>query len=125
MSKFEELQHNISMLKDLKITPQEMKDLQLAMTDNSSGIYCRQCMRCIPQCPHEVDIPMYMRSFMYAYGYKNLSLAQSCMNSVTSVENACISCSECMVKCSVGFDVRSRIRDIERLKDVPAEFLFA
>jgi predicted aldo/keto reductase-like oxidoreductase len=125
MSKYEELQQNLSMLKDLKITPQELKDLQLAMNSDIPGLYCQQCMDCIPQCPHQVDIPSYMRSYMYAYGYRNLSLAQSCMNSLASVNSACNTCLECTVKCSVGFDVQSKIRDIARLKDVPSEFLMA
>jgi uncharacterized protein len=123
MSKYEELQQNISMLKDLKITSQELKDLQLAMNSDLPGLYCKQCMSCIPQCPHQVDIPSYMRSFMYAYGYKDLALAQSCMNSLSPNEVACTSCTACNVKCSSGFDVQSKIRDIARLIDVPSDFL--
>jgi predicted aldo/keto reductase-like oxidoreductase len=125
MAKFEELQQNLAMLKDIKITPQELKDLQLAMNSDSPGLYCSQCMSCIPQCPHGVDIPSYMRSYMYAYGYKNLSLAQSCMNSLAPAQSICDTCNECAVTCPAGFDVQSKIRDIARLKEVPSEFLMA
>ena len=35
----------------------------------------------------------------------------------------CGDCAECPVKCSVGFDVSRKIRDVIRLRDVPAEFI--
>jgi hypothetical protein len=36
---------------------------------------------------------------------------------------ACEDCTRCNVKCSVGFNVQAKIKDVVRLKDVPTEFI--
>jgi len=38
-------------------------------------------------------------------------------------DNPCGNCSTCMVKCPTGFNVRERLQDISRLKNVPREFI--
>jgi hypothetical protein len=64
-----------------------------------------------------------MRSYMYAYGYRNLGLAQEFLQELGVPSNSCRSCSVCTVKCAKGFDVADRIKDIIRLKDIPADFM--
>jgi hypothetical protein len=46
---------------------------------------------------------------------------------VDMVSNAalCDKCDICSVHCRAGFDVKHRIQDIARLKDVPQDFLMA
>ena len=75
MTSFGELQKNLAILKNLNISDQELNDLKLASLDLSSTLYCHQCKKCISQCPHNLDIPTIMRSYMYAYGYKDLAQA--------------------------------------------------
>jgi len=60
---------------------------------------------------------------MYTYDYRNLALAQDLVLSLDLPNQVCEDCSECSVKCSVGFNVSAKIRDVIRLKGVPSEFI--
>jgi predicted aldo/keto reductase-like oxidoreductase len=123
MSSMEELQKNLAMIKNLKITEQELKDLGLATLDSENGLYCHQCRQCIPQCPYNLEIPTVMRSYMYAYGYRNFEHAQHTLLEAGLPANSCNNCLNCSVKCTAGFNIKERIEDISRLKNVPGEFL--
>ncbi len=124
-STLEELQKNLKMIRNLKMSEQEMKDIDLADLKTEPGLYCHQCRKCIPQCPNHLDIPSLMRSYMYAYGYRDTAHARYTLDNVDLSRMSCGDCSECSVKCTAGFDIKDRVRDIVRLKDVPAEFLKA
>jgi len=123
MTSLEQLQKNLTMIRNLKMSEQEMKDLNLAAIDSETGLYCQQCRQCIPQCPNNLDIPTIMRSYMYAYGYKNTSQAYYNMANANFSDNPCENCGTCSVKCPSHFDVRQKIMDIARLRNVPEEFL--
>jgi ferredoxin len=64
-----------------------------------------------------------MRSFMYAYGYKDLRHARETLGYANLPEDPCTGCEKCSVSCSVGFDIRAKVQDIARLRNVPWEFL--
>jgi hypothetical protein len=64
-----------------------------------------------------------MRSYMYAYGYKNLGVARETLQSVAADGKFCKDCGTCSVRCSAGFNVRERIMDVARINSIPAEFL--
>jgi hypothetical protein len=66
-----------------------------------------------------------MRSYMNAYGYKNISQAYRTMASADLSGKPCEKCGSCSVNCTSGFDVRNKIMDIARLRDVPEDFLKA
>jgi predicted aldo/keto reductase-like oxidoreductase len=123
MTAFDQLEANISVMGDLTLTPQEQKDLHLDESQTLAGLYCQQCDVCRGQCPDGVDIPTFMRSYMYAYGYRNTGLAQETLSSMEISSLPCSDCTICGVRCSMGFDVRGKILDIARLKDIPSEFL--
>ena len=124
MTNFGELQKNIALMKgDLDLTDEEMKDLKLASNEIAPGIYCRQCRQCLIQCPQKLDIPTIMRSYMYAYGYRNLKQARYTLKNAGLPDQPCVDCSICNVKCSAGFDIQQKVMDIIRLKDVPEDFL--
>ncbi len=123
MSSLEEMRKNLEMLKDIKMSEQELKDLKLAAKRPDLGLYCQQCRQCDGQCPSNLDIPTLMRSYMYAYGYRNAAQARHTLDSVEVSGDPCGSCGSCSVTCASGFDVRERIQDIARLKAVPMEFL--
>jgi uncharacterized protein len=124
MSSLEQLQKNLTMIKDLKMTEQEFKDLKLTAQLSETGLYCHQCKQCLPQCPGNLDIPALMRSYMYAYGYKNIEQAWYTLAD-TGFSKQCESCKTCKVKCSAGFDIRKKINDISRLKDIPLDLIQA
>jgi len=119
------LQKNLAMIQNLKMSEKEFKDLNLTSLNSESGLYCHQCRKCIPECPHNLDIPTIMRSYMYAYGYKNTSQAWQTISGVDISGRPCEKCSVCNINCTAGFDIRKKILDISRLKDVPAEFVQA
>jgi predicted aldo/keto reductase-like oxidoreductase len=125
MSSIEELQKNIGMINNLKITEPEMKDLNITGLKTEPGLYCQQCYQCVPQCPYNLDIPTIMRSYMYAYGYRNPRYAWHTLKEVGLTGVPCEKCNVCNVNCMAGFDLKDRILDIARLKDVPEEFLFS
>ncbi len=123
MSSLEQMQKNLAMIRNLKMTDQELKDLNLGLLDHENDLYCRQCRQCIPQCPHNVDIPTIMRSYMYAYGYRNVPQAWHTLAESGIDANPCNNCQACDIKCTAGFDLRRKITDISRLRSVPEDFL--
>lgn len=119
----EEMEMYLSVMGDLKLTPEEKADLDSAR--HQAGLYCLQCGRCVPQCPHGVIVPSYMRAFMYAYGYKNPGKAKETITKVSPRDPPCGQCASCSVSCVMGFDVKTRILDIARVRSIPEDFLFA
>ena len=75
------------------------------------------------QCKKGVPIPDMMRSYMYAYSYRNMTAARETLDMVDTKKLPCTDCKVCTVKCAVGFNVKDKILDIARIKDVPQEFL--
>jgi len=122
MTTFDQLKSDLEVVKDLKLTEEELKDLKLGENQNIAGLYCQGCQRCVPQCPRALPIPEMMRAYMYAYGYRNLTAAHELVTSLDLPDNPCTGCDQCSVSCAFKFDVRERILDINRLKALPAEF---
>jgi predicted aldo/keto reductase-like oxidoreductase len=121
MTTFDELQSNLALVKDIKMTDQDLKDLKLASAANT-GLFCLQCHDCKGQCPNNLDIPTLMRSYMYAYGYRNMHHARQTYD-LAANSSACSLCDECSVVCRAGFDIKDKIRNISRIGEVPVEFL--
>lgn len=123
MSNLDEMQKNLAMIRNLKMTDQEIQDLNLASLDTDAGLYCFQCRECLSQCPHEIDIPSVMRSYMYAYGYRDLAHAQYTLKRSGLPLNPCEDCDTCSVNCHAGFDIKDKITDIARLRNIPDDFI--
>jgi hypothetical protein len=64
-----------------------------------------------------------MRSYMYAYGYKNPAQAWHTLADVDLSDKPCETCQTCKVKCTASFNIRNKILDIARLKKVPEDFI--
>lgn len=123
MTTAEQIQKNLAMIRNLKMTEDEISDLKSALAFSETGLFCQQCGQCLPQCPACLDIPMIMRGYMYAYGYKNLLQARNTLAASGLPSAPCADCKSCSVRCSSGFDVRRKIQDIARLTKVPEDFL--
>ncbi len=121
---FDQMELDLSVMEDLRLTPQERLDLRLdaGAAAASAGLYCHQCGSCQGQCRWKVDVPSLMRAYMYAYGYRNPGMARSTIEDMGS-DLACLDCSACPIACPNGFDVPRKVKDILRLKEVPPEFL--
>lgn len=120
---FDQMNLDISVMRDITLTEEEKSDLRLGQKLSSGGLYCAQCRKCTSQCPHHLEIPTMMRSYMYAYGYKNLQKARETLISTGTRKLPCQDCSSCGVNCTMGFDIKKRMLDIHRIKDIPEEFL--
>jgi predicted aldo/keto reductase-like oxidoreductase len=120
---FNQLDQDIEIMSDIRLTEQELKDLTPPPGAMISGLYCQQCGECLPQCPFGVDIPCIMRSYMYAYGHKNFAHAKYTLTSAGLKSNPCTECRSCNVRCKMGFDIRKKILDICGILDVPDDFI--
>lgn len=123
MSSLEELNKNMAMIRNITLSEEELKELAISGLMNGQGLYCQQCRQCIPQCSGHLAIPTIMRSYMYAYGYKNMEQARHTLDVSRISGDPCAVCGVCNIECTAGFNVKERIRDIARLKNVPVEFL--
>lgn len=119
---FDQLETDLSVMEDLTLTSEETKYLELARLNHKDSLFCQGCGACLKQCPSAPDIPTLMRCYMYAYGYRDLAAAARNLESVKDNPISCADCSSCIVKCTMGFDVRERVLDIIRLRDFPPEF---
>jgi predicted aldo/keto reductase-like oxidoreductase len=120
---FEEMEEDISVMEKPALTEQEKGDLGMGDKMGFSGNYCQQCGRCLSQCPKGVDVPLVMRSHMYALAHRQPGKARWTLSGWSARDVACVDCADCGVECALGLDVRSRALDIARLLEVPGELL--
>ena len=120
-STFEEMKTDLAVMEDLALNDSEKEYLQKYAS--LPGLYCQQCGECLMQCPARLPIPDLMRAYMYTYGYRKPAMAQELVVSLGLPRHVCDDCGQCPVKCSIGFDVSAKIRDVARLRDVPPEFI--
>jgi predicted aldo/keto reductase-like oxidoreductase len=120
-SNFEEMSVDLSVMEDLNLTEAEKNDLKRGTS--VPGLYCQGCGQCLQQCCAELPIPDLMRSYMYAYGYRQPALAQNIIASLDLPRHVCKDCSSCAVVCLNEWNVKGKICDIIRLRDVPSGFL--
>ena len=118
---FDQMNLDLSVMENPILTNAEKNRLQWAAFQ--TGLYCQGCGQCVEQCLRKLPIPDLMRAYMYVYGYRNLSHSQDLLLSLNLPPRVCGDCDECPVKCSIGFNVSRKIRDVIRLRDVPAEFI--
>lgn len=116
----EQLQTDLEVLRDPTLTDDDKRSLE---APKLVGFFCQGCGECLDPCLAHLPIPDLMRSFMYAHAYRNREAAQALLLDLGLPEFPCGACGECPVHCAKGFDVRQRVRDIVRLREVPREFL--
>jgi predicted aldo/keto reductase-like oxidoreductase len=120
---FDQMEVDLSVMEDLALTPAEEIDLKEDSQMGLRGLYCDQCGKCAPLCPHGLDIPSVMRSYMYAYGYRNLAAAKEVFESAGIEDVPCESCAACHVECTMRFDVKERATAIARIRNVADDFI--
>jgi hypothetical protein len=117
---FDQLQDDLIVMREPALTPADSEKLR---DEKLAGLFCQGCEECLEPCRQHLPIPELMRSYMYGHAYRNREAAQSLLLALDLPRTPCGDCDSCPVVCAKGFDVRDRIRDIARLRDVPREFL--
>ena len=118
---FDQLTTDLKVMGDPLLTETEKNEL---LADASCpGLYCNACSNCAPGCSNRLPIPELMRAYMYAYGYRDLSMASELITETGVKNDPCSGCDTCSATCVRGFDLREKISDITRLADVPFDLL--
>jgi predicted aldo/keto reductase-like oxidoreductase len=118
---FDQLELDLKLQRDFFLSKSEEENLRSAALQSS--LYCQGCGTCLNACVKQLPIPDLMRAYMYCYGYRKPGMAQELVASLDLPNRVCEDCGQCPVKCSIGFDVSGKIRDVVRLRDVPPEFI--
>jgi aryl-alcohol dehydrogenase-like predicted oxidoreductase len=118
---FEHLTSDLEVMTDITLSSAEKEDLLAAEADQ--GLYCNACSNCLPGCRTGLPIPEIMRAYMYAYGYGNLPMASELLSQSAVETDPCTGCDVCTAECVKGFNLRNKISDITRLKNVPYDLL--
>jgi len=106
------MHEDLSVMEDLKLTPEEKRDLKLEKGLGLAGLFCQQCRQCQDQCPAGLEIPGLMRAYMYAFGHNKPDKALETLSGWSSAGLACRNCAACTVQCALGFDVRNRALEL-------------
>jgi predicted aldo/keto reductase-like oxidoreductase len=114
-SNFDEFEEDLAVARDPALRPEEERDLRLGEAAGLPGLYCQQCAACVPQCPMGVQVPELMRAYMYAVGHGRPGRARHVLRAWAPSDIHCTTCTDCAVRCALGFDVRARARDLARL----------
>ncbi|HDR89466.1 MAG TPA: oxidoreductase [Bacteroidetes bacterium] len=120
---FNELEESFSVMENLHLSDDEMKDLRLAQ--HEASLFCLGCNDCLGQCSKGLSIPDLMRGYMYTYGYRAYAEARELVASLDLPSEPCSDCAECTVTCRRGYQVAERISRVARWKDVPADLFIA
>jgi predicted aldo/keto reductase-like oxidoreductase len=118
---FEHLTADLEVMTDITLSSAEKEELLAAGANQ--GLYCNACSNCLPGCRNGLPIPEIMRAYMYAYGYGNLPLASELLSQAAVEADPCTGCEVCTVECVKGFNLRNKITDITRLRNVPSDLI--
>jgi len=121
ITSFDMLAENLSVMEDIELTEEEMKDLR--DTGLIAGMYCDGCPSCTENCRKHLPVHDIMRSYMYAYGYNDFKKARNVLDDSGIRNDPCKDCESCTIVCPKNFNVAERIKDISRITNIPDEFL--
>ncbi len=120
-STYEHLEQDFSVARNLTYTHEEERFLA-DEAFAAKAEFCQQCGECTKDCPNQVDIPVLMRSHMYAVQYRNTGMARSMLASAAPGRGleACGACESCLVTCRNTVQIG---RKIAQLRSLPVEQL--
>ena len=116
---YEQLEQNFSVAPDLAYNAEEERFLTQKHVVADSQ-FCRQCGQCLADCSHGVNIPLLMRSHMYAVQYSNYSLAVDTMRAIANGEGlaACKECENCHAICRNSVNIAMKIKSLKEIASV-------
>ena len=117
MTNFNQLDENFAVMQNLALSSQEKNQLGF-YSKLLDGHYCHGCQECIASCLHRLDIPEYMRAYMYLMGYKDNDRALDLLKQIADYApaNVCESCKLCTARCSRGIDIKTRMAKLRLLQ---------
>jgi predicted aldo/keto reductase-like oxidoreductase len=113
-STYEHLEQDFSVARNLAYTHEEERFLaDKAFAANAE--FCQQCGECRDDCPKQVDIPVLMRSHMYAVQYRNIGMAREMLASAAPGRglDACGACESCLVTCRNTVQIGRKIAQLK------------
>ena len=115
-STYEHLEQDFSVARSLAYTYEEERFLA-DKNFTATAEFCQQCGECREDCPKQVDIPVLMRSHMYAVQYRNTRMARQMLASVAPGRglDACNSCESCAVTCRNTVQIARKIAQLQAL----------
>jgi len=118
---FDQMDLDFGVMGNLKLSDQERRDLEISAM-LKGPLYCQNCRKCIPSCPHSVRIPTLMRAFMYQEGYGNPCQAQMTVADLPADRGleVCRDCSTCTASCPKGIDIHGRLRSLMAMNTAEA-----
>ena len=116
VSTYEHLEQGFSVARNLAYTLEE-KTFLADKTFAAKAEFCRQCGECRKDCPKQVDIPVLMRSHMYAVQYRNDGMARAMLASAAPGRGleACGPCESCPVTCRNSVQIGRKITELKAL----------
>ena len=113
-STYEHLEQDFSVATNLAYTPEEEKFLA-EKSFVAQAEFCQQCGECIGDCPQRVNIPVLMRSHMYAVQYRNHAMAREILASAAPGRglDACGTCESCGAACRNTVQIARKIAQLK------------
>jgi len=113
-STYEHLEQDFSVARNLAYTHEEKRFLA-DKAFAAKAEFCQQCGECRKDCPKQVDIPVLMRSHMYAVQYRNFGMAREMLASATPGRGleACGACESCLVACRNTVQIGRKIAQLK------------
>lgn len=119
-STYDHLEQDFSVVRNLAYTEPEKKFL----ADRSFAAqaeFCQQCGECKQDCPKQVNVPLLMRSHMYAVQYRNIGVVRQTLASARPGQglDACAGCDSCPVNCRNRVQIGRKIQELKGLALYP------
>ena len=115
-STYEHLEQDFTVARKLAYTDEE-KNFLADKSFAAQAEFCQQCGECRSDCSMQVDIPVLMRSHMYAVQYRNPVMAREMLASTALGRglDACGGCESCAATCRNMVQIGRKIADLKYL----------
>jgi predicted aldo/keto reductase-like oxidoreductase len=115
-STYEHLEQDFSVARNLAYTDAE-KTFLADKTFTAQAEFCHQCGECQKDCPRQVDIPVLMRSHMYAVQYRSSAMARETLATAVPGRglDACAGCDSCRAVCRNTVQIKRKIAELKAL----------
>lgn len=115
-STYEHLEQDFTVARGLNYSDEE-KIFLANKTFAAEAEFCRQCGDCAKECPKQVNVPVLMRSHMYAVQYRNTGMARETLarTALGHGLDACAGCESCPISCRHEVQVGRKILELKLL----------